>query len=269
MRFQYSLNPEWLERPIHIALVGAGGNGSEMLDILARMHLAVQAVGHPYGFRVTVWDGDDVSPSNVVRQRFWPTDIGQNKAMVLVERLNLWLGTQWDAVADHCSAAELAASEIDLVITCVDTAATRVAICRAFARHRRYPDEVLLLDLGNGENTGQFVLGHLDTGDRPGVRLPHVFDLYPELAGIVDDTTPSCSAEEALRLQTFGINKTLAVVAGNLLWALFTRPAIDYHGGYIDCRANRTQPLRIDTDQWASLGFHVPETWLPVKAGYA
>ncbi len=41
MSATYSLPAEWLDRSIKIALVGVGGNGSEMLDALGRMHLSL------------------------------------------------------------------------------------------------------------------------------------------------------------------------------------------------------------------------------------
>ena len=261
MNLQYNINPEWLDRPIDIWLIGVGGNGSEMLDILARMHSALKAVGHPHGFRLTAWDGDTVSPSNIVRQRFWYTDIGENKAIVSVQRLNLFLGLGWDAFPEPFNPEHQGYRLPDLIISCVDSAKTRVKIARYYANNIELVGhkELLWLDLGNGESTAQMVLGHLYTGERNTVRLPHVYDLHPELADIDDNDAPSCSAEAALAQQTFGINKTVSVSAGNLLWSLLTQPSVSYHGAYLNSQDNTTQPIRIDPLFWESIGYAAPK----------
>ena len=258
MSLHYSVNPDWLDRPIDIWLIGVGGNGSEMLDILARMHAALKVVGHPHGFRLTAWDGDTVSPSNIVRQRFWHTDIGENKALVSVQRLNLFLGLGWDALPVPFDPERQGYHLPDIIISCVDSAKMRVEIARYYAESESSPwpgNELLWLDLGNGESTAQMILGHLSTAERNTIRLPHVYDLHPELADIDDHDAPSCSAEESLAQQTFGVNKTVAVSAGNLLWSLLTQPSVSYHGAYLNSRDNTTQPIRIDPSFWESIGY--------------
>lgn len=255
MKMKYHINPEWMERPVKIWLIGVGGNGSETLDILARMHLAVQGAGHRHGFQLTVWDGDTVSTSNIVKQRFWPCDIGQNKAALSVQRLNTHLNVDWEGIPVHLNMKTLNGHrQPDLLITCTDSASFRVKVASKFSA-RDYNQEILWLDMGNGESTGQVVLGHLNEGDRHSIILPHVYDLYPELKNVKDNDAPSCSAAEALNAQTFGINKTVAVAAGNLLWALFTQASIDYHGVYLNSRDNITRPLYIDTQVWASMNY--------------
>ena len=89
-------------RPIDIALIGAGGTGSQVLSGLARMNQALKALGSS-GLHVRVFDGDSVSASNVGRQLFSPADIGKNKAIVLVTRLNMFFGTSWEAYAFNVS----------------------------------------------------------------------------------------------------------------------------------------------------------------------
>lgn len=252
MRATYSIPPSWLDKAIKVWVIGAGGTGSELLDILARMHLSLKAVGHPEGLSVVAFDGDTVSESNLVRQRFWPCDIGKNKAHVAIQRFNLFLGLTWEAVPRPFSASILKKSVPDILITCVDTAKVRKAIANQ-TRYLRH-GECLWLDTGNGQRTGQVCLGHLRYTGR-GIRLPHVADLY-DLGQVDDAAMPSCSAAESLAQQTYGVNKTIATAAGNLLWGLFTRPSIEAHGAVIDCQRNMVQPLRIDTEQWEFMGWN-------------
>ena len=257
MTRSYHINPDWLVRPIEIWLLGVGGTGSEMLDILARMHVALKAVGHPSGFQLTAWDGDCVTASNIVRQRFWASDIGDNKASVSIQRLNLFMGLTWQACPQAYDPSKDQRTPPDLLISCVDSARTRANIAHAMMRQGDETDqEVLWLDMGNGHDTAQVCLGHLATGDRQTLWLPNIYQLHPELDTLTDDQTPSCSAADALSKQTFGINKTVAVSAGNLLWSLLTQPTIRYHGSYINSRDNMTQPMMIDPATWAVLDYH-------------
>jgi hypothetical protein len=46
-------------------------------------------------------DGDTISPTNCVRQPFARSEIGHNKAIILVNRLNLFWGLKWEAVPAH------------------------------------------------------------------------------------------------------------------------------------------------------------------------
>ncbi len=45
---------------------------------------------YPYGLEVTLMDGDTVSETNCVRQPFSWSDVGQNKATILINRINLF-----------------------------------------------------------------------------------------------------------------------------------------------------------------------------------
>lgn len=252
-----------IEERVRVWLVGAGGNGAEMLDNLARMDRALRALGHP-GFHVKVWDGDSVSATNLVRQRFLPGDEGQNKAVTLVQRYNLFFGLDWDAQPAHFSAAAFQpndhgpAERCDLLATCVDKAKVRVAVGKAM--HGRH-SETLWLDLGNDAYDGQVVLGHLGRCHRDGLRLPNVYDLYPEMAELaasLDRQGASCSAEESLARQEFPVNRTAATAGATLLWNLLRHGRLEHHGVFFDVRAGRMTPLPIDPVAWQFMGYVAP-----------
>ena len=106
-------------RTLRVTLVGVGGNGSKMLIGLKNLHLALSTLGL-FRLHVTAYDHDLVSESNLVRQSYYPSDIGQNKAVLLVNRINLSCGLAWEAQArayNHNSSDVNA----DLLISCVDT----------------------------------------------------------------------------------------------------------------------------------------------------
>ena len=97
MQIEHQLSPRLLERAVRVLIVGSGGNGSAMLMGLPYLHQAMKVWGHPGGLEVTVVDADTVSETNCVRQPFSRSDIGMNKATVLVNRVNLFWGLDWEA----------------------------------------------------------------------------------------------------------------------------------------------------------------------------
>lgn len=81
---RYLLNPY---HPVTIFVIGAGGTGSQVATGLARISVALQALGHP-GLHVTVFDPDTVTEANIGRQLFSGSELGLNKAAALVTRIN-------------------------------------------------------------------------------------------------------------------------------------------------------------------------------------
>lgn len=254
MSMRFTLPGRWMQAPVRVLLIGAGGTGSDMLVRLAKLHMQLTALGG-HGFDVTVVDGDTVSETNIGRQHFPPCSVGLNKAIVLVNSINLAYQTCWQAIPDYYDlngvGGQCDALSFDLVITCVDKAAFRVAFCRRYRRHR---SSTLLLDGGNGKDLGQVVLGHL--GQPPqGLRLPNVYDLWPEMETVDDSDEPSCSAHEAMEKQAWPVNQAVALLMVELLWTLMRQGWIDYHGATFNLAPMRTTPLMIDSAAWAFLGY--------------
>ncbi|MGI8867121.1 MAG: ThiF family adenylyltransferase, partial [Rubrobacteraceae bacterium] len=115
----HALHPYFRYRarsPLSVLVVGAGGSGSKLCVGLKNLHGALLALGHP-GFQVVLADGDTVSTSNLVRQSFYPADVGLNKATVLINRINLSCGLTWEAYPHHLEADDLRRSNADLVVS--------------------------------------------------------------------------------------------------------------------------------------------------------
>src|SRR5271168_4325051 len=156
MRLEHSLPPGFLgRRPVRVLVVGAGGTGSAILMGLPYLDQAMRVWGHPYGLQVCMMDGDTVSETNCVRQPFSTSDIGQNKATVLINRINMFWGTSWSAVPNHFHPRPFDCNQDscpDLVIGCVDTRAARKAIENSFSR--ALSRTCYWLDLGNNAASG-------------------------------------------------------------------------------------------------------------------
>jgi len=262
----HHLAPELLSREVRVAVIGAGGTGSQMLMGLAQLHTAMLALGHPGGLDVTVIDSDQVSEANVGRQMFYPSDVGLPKATVLVNRINMAMGTGWKAETRRVTAAE--SLRTDLAIGCVDNRLARKAILESVARS----GGGYWLDLGNRLHDGQVILGEVPArwAKSDAHRLPHAVDLLPEIADEsqeADDDTPSCSLADALEKQSLFVNRGVSLYALNLLWELLRYGQIGYHGVFVNLKNARTTPLPVDPEAWARFGYPKPKRSRKRKGG--
>jgi PRTRC genetic system ThiF family protein len=256
----HRLHGDLLRRTVEVLVVGCGGNGSAIAAGLPYLHSAMLAQGHPYGLHVTVIDGDTISPFNSVRQPFANSEIGLKKAVVLVNRINLFWGLDWTAVPRALSADTLRRADgiygdrylqPDIVIGCVDTRAARATIAQCIS----WPSLIhYSIDIGNHATGGQFVLGEPlnSRNKRSRLRLRTAGELYPELVdpSLDDENEPSCSSLESLARQESFVNTALAQHALALLARLFRYGEITYHGAFIDVAAARCVPLPIDPKLW-------------------
>jgi PRTRC genetic system ThiF family protein len=216
------------------------------------------ARGHPGGLHVTVVDSDTISPTNCVRQPFARSEIGLNKAIVLVNRLNLFWGLKWEAVPVHLRPGTFISRSYSgddlrahIVVGCVDTRGARATIRDAVGK---WSTVSYWLDLGNNADSGQFILGEPlnERNCRSKLRLRSAVELYPEIGdpSLDNDGEPSCSAVESLKRQEPFVNSTLAQHALALLARLFRYGEISYHGGFIKLASGVTSVLRIDPQDW-------------------
>jgi PRTRC genetic system ThiF family protein len=254
----HRIHPELLERQVRVLVVGCGGTGSAVVAGLPYLHQSLVARGHPGGLHVTVMDGDTISPTNCIRQPFSRSEVGHNKAIILVNRLNLFWGLKWEAVPVHLKAGTFISRNYTgddlrahIVIGCVDTRAARAAIRDAVSN---WSTVSYWLDLGNNADSGQFILGEPlnERNRRSRLRLRAAWELFPEIADptLDDEGEPSCSAAAALERQEPFINSTLAQHALALLARLFRYGEISYHGGFINLATGATSVLRIDPLCW-------------------
>lgn len=275
----YFLNSDLVNRQVTVVLAGCGGTGSQILSGLARMDVALRALGHP-GLDVVVFDGDSVSEANVGRQLFSPSDIGRNKADVLCTRVNTFFGLGFISMPYYLSSQNLpairAASDSslwrslfdyrgpDLTISAVDSARARIEINRF--------KSVYSLDCGNMKSSGQVILGTqrkvgqpTEKSDKKGRRkqmegtiefLPTVLDLYPDIEK--QDKKfyqgPSCSVEAALRKQDLLVNQWVATAALQILWKALRQGYVEEHGAFLNLETMSMRPLPVDPETWVRIG---------------
>jgi PRTRC genetic system ThiF family protein len=241
----YLLNPT---HPVTISVIGCGGTGSNVLQNLAALNLSLKALDHP-GIHIYAFDFDKVSQANVARQMFYQSDIGKNKAEVLVSRINASYGFDWSGIPFGYEApisySKNGNKEIPLTsnitIGCVDTIASRKTIWKILQEGKKnseieFRTPYYWLDCGNGKNFGQVILGSVDK------KLPNVLDTLPRNAkDKKKDLEPSCSLAEALSKQDLYINKLIATFCCDIIWKMFRRGVLESRGIYFN-----SDPLTIN-----------------------
>ncbi len=237
----HTVHPELLDHHLKtsITLVGAGGTGSHMLDGLARMDRTLRQLGHQ-GLSVIVFDQDVVEAHNVGRQRFGYADIAENKAQALIRRVNRMYDLDWSASGSRFDPPEATAGyHHNIVITTVDDNRTRNIMHERFRagfgihrlktitedeqEHAMFLRTHYWMDIGNGKDFGQIVLGAHDLPDAVEVNCAHLPGRKYDEA---ETNEPSCSAVESLRMQDLFINQIMAAHALDMLWNLFRKGVI-------------------------------------------
>ncbi len=242
---------------LRLYLIGTGGTGSWLAPHVVRLaHFLREA--NRMRVTVTFIDPDTVEPRNVFRQNFSKAEIAANKAETLALRLGAAWGTEirmYKARFDQ-KMVDLAYGDVGVLIGCVDNAAARKSIAEALD-HSPYGwgggwsrgdspalPHLLWLDCGNGENTGQVLLGstsnvkilrsafpHFPNStfciQLPSPHLQHPDLLEPrasEFKATAAEPAASCAQTAFTGDQSPSINALVANVAATYLWRMFTDP---------------------------------------------
>nr|WP_301334101.1 PRTRC system ThiF family protein [Vibrio agarivorans] len=240
-------------RKINIAVIGCGGTGSFIVDSLIGLDTALKQLGHQ-GLSVRMFDGSNVTPTNLIRQKFLPFQVGENKAKALEFIANSLHEKDFVAVPEYFNISNKYNNEVhtaDLIITCVDKPSVRYALSQLNNA------DTMWLDCGNGRSSGNVVLG--DMKPKPQKALPNICDLYDySQLSDADSEVKSCSAEQSISRQEFGVNQHCASHAISILWNLVRNGTIDHHGVHFDLKAGTVDPIKVCENEWLTYGYELP-----------
>lgn len=214
------------ERPVKIVMIGAGGTGGHIAPHLYRLLYALE---RPVKF--IVCDGDIVEEKNLVRQNFTEADLGLNKARVVAERYSDVFGLETSYVPDFIESAEKleelikpdirrvseysskTVTELVILIGAVDNNRSRQLCHEVFMN----AENLVYIDSGNGEYTGQVVCGIRCRGM---TYYKPVGELYPDMAQ-ADDLFPSevsCADASVSTPQTIAANLMAATAVVTMIY---------------------------------------------------
>jgi PRTRC genetic system ThiF family protein len=216
-----------------IVLVGCGGTGSRTLIELSALSQNLVEMDH-LGFEITVFDNDKVEQHNIGRQMFYQPDLGEYKSIVLSNRINRSYGDNIKAYKRLCTQKDILSIHPDVLITCVDNVSFRKKM-HVFMSN--VTQDFIWIDSGNGKNCGQIIMSLYQ--ERKKV-TPTCVDLFPDMED--NEDAPSCSTKQALKKQSFTINKFMA----NFIIQFLTNIFIDYQIPYTQLYFN-SNPFKIKT----------------------
>ena len=218
-----------MTRPVKIVMLGAGGTGGHIAPHLYRL---LYSLHRPVRF--ILCDGDVVEEKNLVRQNFTPADLRENKAKVLAERYSAVFGMETEYVPSFVEdEAQLRTllepaylwlrqpghqynvrvPELVILIGAVDNNKSRQLCDRVFRRAK----ELIYIDSGNGEFTGQVVCG-VRRGGR--TYYPPIGTVYPDVLVETDKfpTELSCAEASVSAPQSMAANITAATAVVDLVY---------------------------------------------------
>ena len=141
-----SIHP--VNQPITFVVVGAGGTGGRLLPGL------MQVVRR--GDTVAIVDGDHVEDRNLLRQNFQASDVGVNKAEVMMRRYRrdgINIAAYSTMLTDAISGHILSGSHRYILLGCVDNPEARQVMSKACK-----DKEIAWIDGGNERRGGQVIL---------------------------------------------------------------------------------------------------------------
>ncbi len=255
---RYLLNPR---HPVTVSVIGAGGTGSQVITNLARMSMALEALGHP-GLHVTVFDPDTVSQANIGRQLFSETELGLNKAVSLVTRINRFFGYAWKAEPKCFPVRKTADNDTpgtaNIIITCTDNIRSRLSLWKFLKSIRKenlneHLEPIYWMDFGNSQTKGQVIIGTvrekiLQPSSQEYIPMPRMNVITEEVdyAKIREkESGPSCSLAEALEKQDLFINSVLAHIGCDLLWKMFREGKTLHRGAYVNLETLKVIPVPV------------------------
>jgi PRTRC genetic system ThiF family protein len=225
----------------NILLVGCGGTGGFVAEGLCRL-----LIGHHVPIYLV--DYDRVEAHNLMRQSFYPGDVGKFKSQALAERLtrqygrtirycvapfaNDLIGHEWGGLQSQMSQG--------IIIGCVDDAPGRQAIASGFHSLSSW-----WIDAGNGRNSGQVLIGNADDKMqlcdsfdqvKHEVTMPLPSLQAPSLLIPTPARQPDCAQAVADEEQGPVINQAMGALVMTFVHKLLTR-SLTWMGAYIDLDA--------------------------------
>ncbi|MDD5513416.1 MAG: ThiF family adenylyltransferase [Candidatus Omnitrophica bacterium] len=231
-----------------IVVVGVGGTGSLVADGVCRLFAKTET-------KIMLIDYDRVEEHNLLRQNFYPGDVGKFKSQVIAERLARFYGRpigysvfpyEKDLLNENYGAGFIKQAINLIVLGCTDQAESRRHIAESITWQNCW------IDAGNGYQSGQVLIGntvekdHLkesfSISEHRVIRLPAPSLQLPALLipPAKPETPRDCAEAIDDNSQSPVINQAMATLMLDVLWKLIT-DKLTYMGIYLDLEAGTLQ----------------------------
>ena len=240
-----------LDKPVKVIMLGAGGTGGYIAPHLYRL---LHTIERPV--KVIIVDGDIVEEKNLIRQNFVASDIGRNKAQVLAERYASAFGMEAYYIPDfiECESKLFELTKPDthlsspnpyqrssshvILIGAVDNNRSRQLCHQVFNK----ADDIIYLDSGNGEYTGQVVCGIRRKG---WTYFEPIGDAYPDIL-IDNDKFPtelSCAEAAVSAPQSIVANVMAATAVVSYIYNIIVLGSIEARSVTFSTKSVNLKPI--------------------------
>ncbi len=244
-----------------ILVVGCGGTGGFVAEGLCRLFAGTNVP-------LVLIDYDRVEPHNLLRQNFYPGEVGKFKSQALAERLSRQFGRSIaycvypydvDLIGHELGGGMYKLMSQGIIIGCVDGPEARGSIAERFIQSNWW------IDAGNGRDSGQVLIGNtaapqllsqsFDEERQEVDRLPiPTWQLPSLLVPVTKEPVPrrDCAEAVAADEQSPVINQAMATLVLQFVYRFLTKK-LTWMGAYIDLEAGTLQPVPADPTHVARL----------------
>lgn len=231
--------------PVKVLVLGVGGTGGHVVPNLYRLAYSLK---DKRPIEIILADGDTVEKKNLLRQNFVEADLDQKKSVVLAHRYSSAFGVPVNYIPDFIENEEKLAellmphqeNEIPILLGCVDNNRSRQMCHKVFLAL----DNLVYIDSGNGEFTGQVVCGIKKNGK---TKLNPVCHFYPEMLTDNDKfkSEESCSDAIVSSPQNIMANVMAATIILSYLNGILAMGRLDTHRVTFSSRSIHVKPVFI------------------------
>ena len=232
-------------------MLGAGGTGGHVAPHIYRLlHTLDRRV------RIIIADGDTVEEKNLVRQNFISADLGRNKAQVLAERYATAFGLEARYIPNYIESEDRFTALIkpetyhygpstyqwlegfSILIGAVDNNRSRQLCHKVFNN----ADDLIYIDSGNGEYTGQVVCGIRRSGF---TYYNPIGDTYPDILSDIDKfpTELSCAEASVSAPQSIVANIMAATAVVSYIYNILVLGAIEVRSVTFSTKTLNLKPI--------------------------
>ena len=219
--------------PHNVVVVGCGGTGAYVIGHITRLISVLNSERERYRkINLKLADGDKVEEKNLERQHFLKRELGTNKAVALAERYSAAFGLEITTKETYLEDSDdIVSLNPQLLITCVDNAATRKVAHDWFMNGGRY-SSYFWIDAGNEENSGQVICGYNTySSSHHGFNLPCASEVYPSIIeGGKFNSQLSCAELAAVAPQNMMANITASTLVLNFVQNILRNKPLVSHG---------------------------------------
>lgn len=215
------IHPGWPYEKPTVAVVGCGGTGGYVAEGLCRL------LGQDK--KILLVDLDRVEQRNLVRQNFYPGDIGKFKSEALAHRLSDKFKR---SIAYSTIPVSMLGACPEVIIGCVDNGPARRDIAEKVASKSNPPMNFYRgwwIDAGNGDNFGQLLIGNrtkqycdhaFETSHEVCISLPLPILQRPDLL-LEAPREPNCAEAVVRDEQSPTINQLMASLVLEVVRRIF------------------------------------------------